>query len=141
MVTPAGSCQEATAPTPLAAATRVSSKVRPTLKTKAKAKPAKHAKRAAPGGEGIELAEEQGNHQRGLEGADAAARLVNADHSGADLDDIAVLDGGHPEAGQATRRSSRLLSRISDWVTKFSSPEGQGTATRKKRMGKVKRDA
>ena len=41
MVTPAGSCQEATAPTPFADATHVSNNVRPTLNTKANTKPAK----------------------------------------------------------------------------------------------------
>src|SRR5580765_7986819 len=41
IVIPAGSCQAATAPAPLAAAIRVKRSVRPTLKTNAKTKPAR----------------------------------------------------------------------------------------------------
>ena len=40
----------------------------------------------------VEFAEKQSAHEHGLERADAAARLVNADHTRADLDDIAVLE-------------------------------------------------
>ena len=54
--------------------------------------PRNHAKRAPSDAEGIQLAQEEGNHQRGLERADATARLVNSHHPGADLDDVAVLE-------------------------------------------------
>jgi hypothetical protein len=59
-----------------------------------------NAKRAAPGAERIEFAEEQRDHQRSLEGADTAARLVNADHSGANLDHAAMLNRRNPEKAQ-----------------------------------------
>ena len=57
----------------------------------------KDAERTAHGGKGIKLAEEEGNHECRLEGADAATGFVNAHHPGADLDDITMLDSGDAE--------------------------------------------
>jgi hypothetical protein len=53
-----------------------------------------HADDPAQNGKGVEFAEEQGNHEGGLNRTDAAASFVNPDDPGADLDDIAMLRSG-----------------------------------------------
>jgi hypothetical protein len=44
--------------------------------------------------------EKQGAHEHGLEGADAAAGFINTNHTGADLDDIAVLGGQYVQPAE-----------------------------------------
>ena len=48
-------------------------------------------------GELIEFAQEQRDHERGLQRSNAGARFVDADKTGADLDDIPQLHGRNPD--------------------------------------------
>jgi hypothetical protein len=66
------------------------------IEKKRECKTRENAQRAAHGAQGIKLAQEEGDHQRGLERADAAARVINADHSGSDLDHIAMRNSRNP---------------------------------------------
>ena len=73
--------------------------VRQTLKNMARIKPAKTREAGAAISEN-KIPEEKRNHQAGLERANAAAGVVDSHHTGADFNDIAVLDGRHAEKAQ-----------------------------------------
>src|SRR6266700_3689360 len=64
---------------------------------KGQSEPGKYAPQAAPDAQRVEFAQEQGKHQGRLHGADAAAGLINAYGAGANLDDVAMLDGRHAQ--------------------------------------------
>ena len=152
-MTLAGSCQEETAATPFAEATAVSidffraqaqghfglARRRVETDVVAHAEAGRIGQRQGSNGtqKGREGGSEQGDHQRGLEGSNAAARLVNADHSGADLNDVAMLDGwDSEEAKQFDRRRNIQPHQGLDQEVLHSGGPGDGheeEADRKKK--------
>jgi hypothetical protein len=62
------------------------------VERESQAKAQNHKPNPAENREPVKFAEEQRNHQRSLERADATARVVDADPPGGYLDDIAVLN-------------------------------------------------
>jgi len=48
----------------------------------------------------VKLAHEEGGHETGLEGTDAAAGFVYANRAGGKLDEVAALEGGNVEPSQ-----------------------------------------
>src|SRR6266568_1549551 len=70
------------------------------IEQKGQSETGKYARHAARDAQRVEFAQEQGNHQGGLHGADAAAGFINANGAGANLDDVAMLDGRHAQPAE-----------------------------------------
>ena len=96
-----------------------------------------NAEHTAPGAEPVEFAEEQGNHQGGLEGTDAAARVVNAHHSVPISMTLPCWMAGIPMAASSSMVAP-TFARVRSWMRGPSTNVGHGTATRKKQTGKTK---
>jgi hypothetical protein len=81
------------------------------VESKSQDKAQDHKPNPAENREPVKFAEEQRNHQRSLERADATARIVDADGSSADLDEIAVLNGWNPNDTEQFGSSGYVCSR------------------------------
>ena len=66
----------------------------------------------------IKFPEEKGYHQTALKGANAAAGLINSNHAGADLDDVAVGHRGHAHPSEQLDHDGGARPRqiLNDWL-------------------------